>query len=385
MGLIQLIQELLTLEDIERAEKQYERTYGRPPCALSTWNPSQYYRDTYLMNRVILPPYMELIDYIYPYELDAGLSAACCKKLAGTENAGIIYTSSGTTSISLVTSVLAAMELHRILIVSPTYFAVFHNCIQKQMDIHETHMIRNENGYSLPQESILQMLTDTDILWLTNPIYNTGVYLSQADYDFLTETVLPHTYVVADECFCKSGEELCRKLHKNPHFIGIYDPMKQFLINGAKFSAIVFSPELDDLFCQWSDVVCGGLEISNVQAMKFFVSTNADKLLQTLRQEDEFIQEEVRMIVSKYANVSLDTCAAGHMMMCYLPHLPCDYLHTFQDFYRFQEKTGASIIPGSRFHFPNQSGFAFRINLAQYDPLRFGGALNHTLAYLTGD
>lgn len=377
-----IIQELLTLEEIEQAEKLYQNTYGVPPFPLSTWNPSQYYRDTYLLNRVILPPHMELIDYIYPYELNAELSAICRKKLVGAEDASVIYTNSGTASISLVVAVLSAMNLRRILIVSPTYFAIFHNCIQRQMDVHEIHMIRNEDRYTLPKEKILEELENIDVLWVTNPVYNTGVYMGLADQTFLQEQILPKRYVVIDECFCRSHGELSRSFYKYPHFIGIQDPMKQFLINGAKFSPIIIPAELEDLFCQWSDTVCGSLATSSVQAMEFFVSPDADRLLHVLRQADKRIQKDVRIAVSKYSGIFLDDCVDGHMMMCYLPKLEANYLRTFHDFYQFQEKTGTSIISGPRFHFPDQNGFMFRINLAQYDPICFKNALNRTLSYL---
>lgn len=57
------IQELLTLEEIERAEASYARVYGKPPFSLSTWNPSPYYRVNYLLNRFVLPSEGDSIEY----------------------------------------------------------------------------------------------------------------------------------------------------------------------------------------------------------------------------------------------------------------------------------------------------------------------------------
>lgn len=381
MELKKMIQELLTLEEIEHAEEEYEAIYGVPPFSLSTWNPSLYYRKTYLFNRVLLPLQTEFIDYIYSYDLDSKLTSACREKIAGTTSTDIVVTNSGTASISLVTSVLSAMGLRRIMIVSPVYFAVLYNCTQKQLDICETHMIRSEDGYHIPREVILKK--NFDVLWLTNPVYNTSVYMNDDDCTFLQEHILPKAYLVVDECFCKSGAELSRKFLNDPHFIGIYDPMKQFLINGSKFSVITIPPNLGNIFYQWSDVVCGGLTASTVQAMKFFLSPESNNLLQTLQQADMDIQKEVRIIASKYSDTFLDNNVDGHMMMCYLPKLKADYLNTFRDFCRFQAKTGVSIIPGSRFHFPNEAGFMFRINLARYDSIRFGAMLKSVLSYLT--
>ena len=380
-----VIHELITLEEIERAEKEYQNVYGHAPFSLSTWNPSVYYRNTYLLNKVILPPHDELINYIYYYELDAPLLAECSKRLTGAENRELIITNSGTASITVVTSVLAALGLRRILVVCPTYFAVFYNCQQKGLEVQELHMVHKNGNYELPKEDILRSLSEVDALWITNPIYNTSVYMDTADIDFLIEHVLPSKYVIADECFSLNGRELSHKILDHPHFIGIYDPLKQFLINGVKFSVVILPQGMGDLFYQWADVVCGSLTASTVQAVKFFLSPDADILHNHLEETDRGIQERVKKAVSQYSGVFLDNCVDGHMMMCYIPSLSAKHLCTFDDFFKFQGRTGASIVPGTRFHFPDHDGFAFRINLTRYDPVNFIRALHRTLAYLTGD
>lgn len=377
------IQELLTIEDIEKAEARYEFVYGQKPFLLSTWNPSEYYRNNYLLSRVPFPSHGDFINYIYSYELDANLSTACREKIAGSDHQAMLLTNSGTASISLVTSVLSALDKRRILVVSPTYFAVFYNCLHKGFRIREVHYARSHGSYRLPRGHIINVLEETDVLWLTAPIYNTSVYLGDADLEFLQNQVLPHIYVVADECFCGSGRELSRILGNSPHFIGIYDPMKQFLINGAKFSAVMFSPTLEDAFCNWPDIICGGLTSSTIQALEFFLSQEADRLLKSLQRTDRYIHQAVYAAVSKFPSASLDIRAEGHMMMCYIPALPSDYLQSFEDFCSFQQKTGTSIIPGTRFHFPDNDGFVFRINLARYDPICFERSLNRVLTYLS--
>lgn len=379
------IQELLTLEEIERAEASYARVYGKPPFSLSTWNPSPYYRENYLLNHFVLPSEGDSINYIYYYELDPGLFSDCHNKIGGTAEDTMILTNSGTASISLVTSVLAALGLRRVLVVNPTYFTVLYNCMQKQLALRETHVLRSADGYHLPQKYILNAFSDIDALWLTNPVYNTGVYMSCEDEKFLLSHVLPDKYVIADECFFKSGRELCRKFSGNPHFIGIYDPLKQFLINGVKFSAITLPPDLEKIFCHWADVTCGSLSESTIHSVKFFLSLEADSLLQSLQQEDQRIKEYATAQVAQFPKITFDSSADGHMLMCCAPELPSDYLNAFLDFRTFQEKTGVSIVPGTRFRFPSNTGFSFRINLARYDPVYFGRALRRVLAYLSAE
>lgn len=377
-----MIQELLMLDEIEEAEDQYKRAYGHMPFSLSTWNPSDYYRNTYLFNQVALPSYSDFIDYIYSYELDTQLLKSCSRHLTGLENATITITNSGTASITLVTSVLSALGLKRILVISPTYFSVLYSSRQMGFELKELHMIRQQGGYWLPQKEILRVMNEVDVLWLTNPTYNTSVYMEENDQRFLLDYVLPNKYLVADECFCRKGRELSRKFVGQPHFIGIYDPMKQFLINGVKFSAIVHPAELQDVFEQWSDVVCGSLASSTVQAMAFFISQESDTLLQAIQQADQAIQKQVRAIISEFPHAALDRWVDGHMMMCCVPKLNANYMSTLEHFRTFQISTDASIIPGTRFHFPNSYGFSFRINLARFDPICFPRALERVLSYL---
>jgi len=382
MSDMSMIQELLMLDEIESAEKQYKSIYGHIPFSLSTWDPSDYYRNTYLFNKVKLPQYTNPIDYIYSYELDPQLLRSCCRRLTGLEDMPITITNSGTASITLMIAVLSALKYKRILVISPTYFSVLYSSRQMGFELKEFHMLRRQNGYRLPQEEILRVINEIDVLWITNPVYNTGVYLDEDDQKFLSRYVLPDKYLIADECFCQQGRELSRKFGGQSHFIGIYDPMKQFLINGLKFSAIIYPAELQNVIEQWSDVVCGSLTSSTVQAMTYFISQESDLLRPSIQQANRTIQEQVKTIVSKIGEADLDRCADGHMMMCCIPKLKADYLNEIADFCAFQANTGTSIIPGTRFHFPDLCGFSFRINLARFDTIRFPRALERVLSHL---
>ena len=376
-----MIQELLTLEEIEDAEEQYKKQYGKEPFRISTWNPSLYYQDNVLLNRVKLPTEESLIDYIYSYELEDALVEKIRGKLSGGSECVPFITNSGTASIALTTSVLAQLGLCRFLILNPTYFAVFYNCLEKGINVRESYM-RHQNGtYQLPKEEIRRILPEVDVIWLTNPIYNTGVSFSAADVGFLKENVLPQKYLVVDECFCENGLELVRLLGSSPHFIGIYDPMKLFLLNGAKFSVIMFPPALEDTFTQWSDIVCGSLSFSTLQAISFYLSDHADQLKYTINTANKHILKQVRKTICEYPLAYLDENIVGHMMMCYLPQISAKSLSNFSDFLRFQLATGVSIIPGTRFRFLESEGLSFRINMARYDPVLFLRAITKTCAF----
>lgn len=380
-----IAEQVLSLKEIDQAESRFKEMMGRLPFSLSGWNPSEFYRNICRPARSSFSECAELVNYIYYYDLSTDTVKSLCKKMFDNEFLNISVTNSGTSSISLVTSVLSAVGLKRILAVGPTYFSFFYNCTQKQLECTELDMPRTETGYRLPHEAILNNLNDNDVLWLTNPVYNTSVYLQERDVQFLQEQVLPRKYVVADECFCKNEQELGRRLGQNRHFIGIYSPMKSLLINGAKFSVILAPPELKSCFCRWSDIVCGGLATSTLQAISYFMSPKADQLRKRLDDVHTETLKKVSEIASKYDDVLLDKASDGHIVMCYFPKLSAHFLHSAEDFFLFQTQTETSIIPGIYFRFSAQAGFMFRINLARYEPYLFESALNRTLSWLKGD
>lgn len=45
-------------------------------------------------------------------------------------------------------------------------------------------MHRKNNGYALPREEIMNKIAEVDAIWITNPIYNTGIYLDIDDINF---------------------------------------------------------------------------------------------------------------------------------------------------------------------------------------------------------
>ena len=375
------ISELCALDAIEDAEDKYLLTYGALPFQLSTWNPSEFFRTNYLFNQTIFPESLDYINYIYPYDLEPTIIQPLAKKLCGSTMQPLVITNSGTLSISLITSVLVQAKCRKLLVINPTYFSVFYNCAEKGIAIREIN-IRPTNGkYILPFDAIIENLNWCDGIWLTAPIYNTGVEYNKDDLISLSKLIPSTKYIIADECFCKTGHSIYKYFRSNPRFMAIYDPMKQFLINGAKFSAITVSKEMLSTFYQWSDVVCGNLNTSTLQAIKIFLTAESDELLVQLEEVFNSIRKNVESISSNYPMIQIDHRSSGHMQMCYIPHLPANLLDNSDAIWNFQQVTGTSIIPGTRFHFASQDGFAFRINLARYEPYRFYSAIERSFDY----
>ena len=230
------IQELLDLEDIEESELRYCYEYGYPPFNVSTWNPTEHFSNTYLLNRIQLTPF-NYIPYLYSYELNQLQLHATKENLGANNNYGCIIANTGTSAISLVTSVLKEIGIKRILIICPVYYSVLYNFLHKGILTAKLYLERMENGYRLPQTHITKMLNDIDAIWITNPIYNTGYYLKEEDIEFLRTKIPSRIMIICDDCFAANGHELIRNFKDHSNYISIHDPLKQIMVNYIVFKS----------------------------------------------------------------------------------------------------------------------------------------------------
>lgn len=376
------IQELLDLEDIEENELRYSEKYGYLPFNVSTWNPSKFFSHTYLWNRIQLMPF-DFIPYLYSYELDHSQLITTKKKLGGNDNFGCIIANTGTSAISLVTSVLKQVNIKRVLIICPVYYSVLYNFLQKGIQVVKAYLLRTDNGYRLPQKQILNIIDNIDAIWLTSPIYNTGTHMVKEDIDFLKSKIPSRIVLVCDDCFSINGYEMIRNFSNYTNFISIHDPLKQIMVNGLKFSCVLYSLQYEQLFEQWSDIICGSLGYSTIQSMDFFNSDKFSEIRLQLHQHFHEMNKSFEKIVGNFPDLSIDNnICYGHMRMCYVPNLPYDYLQNKENMYQFMEETGTSLIPGNRFHFPNTYGFCFRINYGR-ECTEFWDALIRIFYYLS--
>lgn len=376
------IQELLDLEDIEESELRYSKKYGYPPFNVSTWNPSEYFSHAYLWNQIQLMPF-DYIPYLYSYELDQSQLITTKIKLGGNNNFGCIIANTGTSAIALVTSVLKQIDVKRILVICPVYYSVLYNLLQKGIQITKAYLIQTVSGYRLPQKQIMEVIDNIDAIWLTSPIYNTGTYFVKDDIYFLKSKIPSRIILVCDDCFATNGMEMIRNFSNHTNYISVHDPLKQIMVNGLKFSCVLYSLQYEHLFEQWSDIICGSLSYSTVQSMNFFNSDKFDKIRLQLHQHFQDTDKYLEKIMRCFPSLSLDkNICYGHMRMCYVPNLPYDYLQNREKIYQFIEETGTSLIPGNRFHFSNTCGFCFRINYGR-ECEEFWDALIRIFRYLS--
>lgn len=375
------IPELDDLSMLEDLAAEYSAAYGSRPFNLSHWDPSDETVRA-LLGHLELPAPPPAAPYIYSYELD--LQTQVVQALGLTPaNRDCLFVPNGTTAVLFAVSWLRAVGVKRVVVLCPSYFPVFHAAELVGLSCVRVGMARTTAGWELPRDAVSVELASSPstALWVTNPVYCTGVYLGPGDAAFLNELLDQGCVVVADECLALSGRELGASIHPGPGFVGLYSPHKAVCMNAVKFAAVVFDDCFVRFFTDWADVLVGGLGASSYLAIVHFLSQNFALYQRAFLDRVGRAHEAVAAIISSHEpDIYLDADVHGYFATCYAPRTREDGRR--REFLReFVFRTGAMVIPGARNHFPSDTGFNFRLNLARACP-QFFAALHRAMAYL---
>ena len=379
-----LIHELRGLEDLEELAAEYQGEFGSLPFNLSHWDPSEQVSRS-LLKCLRLPKPPDAMPYIYSYYTGAPRQVA---ERLGFEWAGrdCLLVHSGTSAIVLTLWWVKAMGFENLIILCPTYFPVFYLAEVMSMPSQSIFTKRERGNWTLPRKDLVKLTgnpTTRTVVWVTNPIYCTGVYLSESDRQFLGSLLDNGVTIIADECLAKNGYEISRELGGRKNFIGLYTPHKSVCLNAIKFGAVVFDRKDEEFFDSWADVFTGGLSASNYSGIFHFLQEKDFSLF-----EGEFFKlvQNARSRVIEMVNkcdgiFELDENSVGHFMTCYAPNLKDRKGDEKEFLRRLISDTASIVIPGMMNHFNPDWGFCFRINLARACP-QFYASVGRTLNYL---
>lgn len=377
------INELEGLSFLEGLAEEYERQNGLAPFDLSHWDPSDQTVNL-LLKELRLPQPLVAAPYIYSYY--TGLQQQIIQRLGFTQAPrDCLFVHAGTNAMLLVIWWLKSLNVTRVMILCPAYFPVFYDSEIMDLPYVSLFMRRDRGRWELPREEITSVVGETlgrTAVWVTNPVYCTGNYLSESDVGFLDSLLAGGVTVVGDECLAVNGRELGRRLGHSERFLGIYSPHKSVSINAVKFAAVVFDARYEEFFDSWADVLAGGLSASSYTAILHFLSDNFPRFQTAFLCHTSAARENVMKIIADCgAPVETDVDALGHFITCYAPRVPGDKGNDREFLRELVSNTGAILIPGTRNHFSPGLGFSFRINLARECP-QFYSALHRTIGYL---
>ncbi|MBV8824537.1 MAG: hypothetical protein JO220_06105 [Hyphomicrobiales bacterium] len=369
--------ELLLIDAIESLAEAYSEQHGRIPTHVSHWDPSQQL--TALLRKQA--PYIELNDPVpYRYSYLVQRIPLILEKLGfQPAKTRALLTENGTTCISLVANWLKLNGVFEVILLTPYYFTTPYNLRRLGIEVRELPSKRPDS-YGLPPDI---KVGPGQALWVTNPIYSTGLFLRETDIDQLLTIANNGAFVIADEALAPPPSKIAAALCGHRNFVGIYTPHKSICINGLKFSAIIFHPEHQSAFEDWADILSGGLSVSAMAAIDHFLSPAFDNYRALfIAIVDETREWHNSLVTLSGDSVQTDHYTRGHFVTTYAPNLSASLGNNLSFLSQMLKETGCVLIPGSRSGFDPQHGFCFRVNLAQ-DSDEFRSALPGLYKFLS--
>lgn len=357
------IDEIDQLEQVEKLIATYRDRFGVDPINLSHWDPSAPFAAR--VQPAFQPPApVSPFPYIYSYTLDAG--AALVTRLGfDPDRYGCLVTPSGTVAMLCAVHWLRAQGSPPLTALGPLYFPLVHQASLEGIPVERRFMVRGDDGWSMPAD-LFQ--ASPPALWVTNPVYCTGVPLSGADAAALAAYVQTGGRLVLDECFARDGTHLGPHLARDGSLIALYTPHKALCMNGLKFGLVVFESRYQEFFDQWADVLYGPLNMTTAMAVGHFLSDNFRAYARTFDGAIEPVATFLTEAVAASGAGALDAHAAGHFRSAYYPTIPAARGADEAFLLRVMEASGAVVLSGVRNHFDPALGLCFRINLALDGP-----------------
>jgi aspartate/methionine/tyrosine aminotransferase len=377
------------IHQIESLMSQWRVDHGIAPVNVSYWNPS----NEVLQNVQTQAPPSSFLNPLtslrscdpIPYRYSQGLPSteAVLSKLGfSADRVGALITENGTTSISTVANWLKLNGVTEVTLLTPYYFATSHSLLRLGISVREVALERTAGGaYRLPRDLALQ---SHQAVWLTNPIYSTGLYSLEASCDLLRQIADAGTIVIADESLALRPTAIARSLGGHDNFVGIYTPHKSICMNGVKFSIVVTRPRHQATLEDWAEVLSGGLSLSAIIAIQHFVTSSFDGYRESFSQLMRKTRDwHVDLVDGFDGAIELDQGSEGHFIMAYVPGLAAKLGSRIDFLAEILQETGCIMVPGFHSGFPERSGFCFRINLAR-DSEVFRDALGRLYPFLRG-
>jgi len=365
---------------IEEIEEAYIERHGASPVHLSHWDPARAYREV-LNSALRLPRGEDAFRYWFTYEMQE-LKSAVGQRLALTPGSGVrLFTNSSTVSTIAVVHWLRNVGVRRMVILAPFYFSVLRACDALGVACEIVPLTRHFDGDSTRYRIPTQLpIGDGDCLWVTNPVYSSGGYISGARDEL--SSIADGTFVVLDETLSDSSLGLAQTLSSNSRIVALHSPHKGLNINGVKFSCVIGTEDCQDHLDQWSDVLTGGLAASAVTAIRHFLSPNFETCCKEFRSFTRVAHLRLRQICNSSGAARFDDWESGNFVACYSPLIDGGIGFSSERMNDLVEKTASIVFPTACSFADPAWGFGFRLNLTRFDQ-QFSAAFRRLVSYLS--
>ena len=276
------------IDKIRSIEKEIESTGEKKLFDISYWNSGKEYKSG--LHKVMqLGNLDNYFDYSYSYSIDPGIIKAITNKHKNVDQCALFY--SATSAINTICAVLKQLDMHKICILTPSYFSVYESLCAYCFEIVNC-FYSYDGDYHIPVDKLRKI--DADVIWITQPVFSTGMYLVNDEICSLSDKC---KLLICDASMCPPEKTMTLNLDYDKSFV-ILSPHKTISINGIKFSYVLCNSKHRQMLEDWGDVISGGLPSSSLLAIFHYLSENYKKCAEY----HEHYTTESRKIINSVLN-----------------------------------------------------------------------------------
>ncbi|MCH5337406.1 MAG: hypothetical protein J1E03_01365 [Acetatifactor sp.] len=356
------IPHLEEIKKIRKLEQQIFQETQIPIYDVSNWNPGKEYK------KLIYQAYnsnhnSNYLDYHYSYEYNENIKVKVMSQLLkiSPNIYNCVFIHSATAAICCIADYLKKHSFSKICVLEPAYFSVY-SCLKSfGLNVYTESVILDSEGQCLfPYEEVTR--ENYDAIWITSPIYSTGLYYSQTQINYLKELVEKDIMLIIDESAATPANYLTQYLYSPNNIISFFSPHKYLSINSIKFAIIVCSKQTAYYFEDWIDVFIGSLPESACVAIEHYLSPN---YMICYEIHEKYIDKNMS-VIQELMEVFPDNFYRGaksNYLTIQNKSLP--YISTLKEseMSKLMQIAHVSFIPGFINGFAKPWGFCYRVNL----------------------
>ena len=356
------IPHLEEMDEIHKLEQKILNETNIPVCNVSHWNSGKEYKKLILSQyRASTPLNYSDYQYSYAYSNDTKKTVISNLMCTNPNKYDCVFIHNATAAICCIADYLKKHGYQKICVIEPAYFSIYSCLLSFGLNVHKENAILNSKGeIELPYDNILQK--EYDVVWITSPIFSTGLYFTQSQIDCINSLVQKGTLLIIDESAASPKNTLSSKLNYAKNIISIFSPHKYLAINAVKFAVIICTHSISTYIENWIDVFAGALPLSTCIAIEHYLSSNFEHCL-TLH--DQYIKNNMKQI-QELCNLFPDNYCTGkatnYITIC---NQSLPYVKSLNELniYEIMQYTYVSFVPGYINGFSSQWGFCYRVNL----------------------
>lgn len=369
------------IDEVERIINKVTLQTGISPVNVSTWNSGDQYQRS-LLEVLNLSKVDSIANYIYSYDIPNTLKESLLHKINRTSSTNsCAFFTSATSAISSIAMISYKKAIKKVVIVQPSYYTV-QECFKSynDIDVVSISLLYSEKDclYHIPIDKFNTI--EADVIWLTQPVFSTGVYLLVHEISELCNR-FPLVVIDCSLCSLNQIQLLSKVTPQNTIIIG--SPHKLIGLNSLKFCYVVgsnkFIDELEDII----DIHFGSLPITVPIALSHFLSKNFELCFNVTETYILGLRKKCEEIYKSFtSNIFYNSNSCGIYGMILVNDSILNQVVSSSELYKIFSQTFVAFIPEITYDIhPNTCGF--RVNYTLNDNILIP-AIGKLLTYLTG-